>query len=581
MSVKPNVSNKHNLDAYNLMLDISEKPSRFRGLIVSMFWVEKLLIFLEGLQIYGLVYAANYEEWPNSWKNIVNKSCVSVLAGDFATLFREDFFDDHEKLSAYTGVYIFIVAVLLSAYFAATVLLYRSAGWKLSLQMISYRLGHILYLPVALGVLPNSWCAEEDCWSTLSTQVVIFITSVFVFAIYLLGLPIFSILHAGSHQVSNYSEDHEEWVRVKELEYVLQISPTWLVDRYYIFSSYRRTYFRVYHKGLYQIFVLALVLVHTFFGDQNDIKMLVFSLMLLCMALYCTVKPVYRCLSSSFLYMIIWWTLTANAFQGYMKAADYGGDELVDSNMTSILGAINLTSLVIFIFLMFVYVLFKLKWPVNMDSVKQLAMSYRYLLVDLRNAQKMILKLRVMPSFQFVHEDALKEMMRLLREHYMLLYSENHPLQYTVLEQLDSLEFLRKQVAYQTLLPNKKLEANFETFVKVIQRRWREQILMTPLKRRILLKLLTLGMFLGNRKARPFNVGSTFNFINAGDYKKEISLTDFDSSFLKGKHSYNMTMGRDKDFNLEGNSDNILLSPVNHDYGTDRSEDSSEDSDFE
>lgn len=545
--------------------------------------MEKLLILLEGFQIFGLVYSANYDLWPNEWKNIVNKSCVSILAGDFATRFREDFFNNHTSMSGYTGVYLSIVAMLISGFFLSRILFYRSVVWKVTLEKITYLVAHILYLPVALGILPTSLCVDVECWETLSSQVVIFLFTLAVLAIYLVSLPIYSLLHTSSHLVSNYSEDHEEWVRVKELEYILQISPTWLVDRYYIFSSYRRTYFRVYHDSIYQLFVLALVLVHTFLGEQYEYKMLVISLMLLIMAIYCTVYPVYRCMSSSFQYMIIWWTLTANSFEGYLKAGNFEGDELVDSNMTSILSAINLTAMVIFVFLMFVYVLFKLKWPINLDSVKQLAMSYRYLLVDLRNAQKMILQLRVLPSFQFVHEDCIKEMMRLLREHYILLYSENHSLQYTVLEQLDSLEFLRKQVGYQTLLPNKKLEANFETFVQVIQRRWREQILMTPLKRRILLKLLTLSLFLGNRKARPFNVGTTFNYISSGDYKKEISLADFDSSFHKGKHAYNLTLGMDKEIGIDDMNEKILLSPVNYDYGTERSDESSDESvsDFE
>lgn len=44
---------------------------------------------------------------------------------------------------------------------------------------------------------------------------------------------------------------HEKFIQLREIEFVLQISSTWLTEQHYIYSNYRRTYWRCYHKGIY------------------------------------------------------------------------------------------------------------------------------------------------------------------------------------------------------------------------------------------------------------------------------------------------------------------------------------------
>jgi hypothetical protein len=125
-------------------------------------------------------------------------------------------------------------------------------------------------------------------------------------------------------------------------------------------------------------------------------------------------------------------------------------------------------------------------------------------MVDLRNAQKMIMRLRTLQTHRFVHKEPIRDMILLLGRHYELLYNEKHFLQYTVLEQMEELGFLEKLVKTNTLLPCKKLEQDLDLVTYVIRRRWQEQCLMNHKKRRILLKLFFLRWFTRGLKTVPW-----------------------------------------------------------------------------
>jgi hypothetical protein len=103
-------------------------------------------------------------------------------------------------------------------------------------------------------------------------------------------------------------------------------------------------------------------------------------------AVVTTVLPVYRCLSSSFLYALIWCGITANAFMGWLKAIDYDSWSMADSNFSAIISMVNLLFLVMLFFVIFCCLVFCLRWPVNLETIKELAICYKMLLIDLRNA---------------------------------------------------------------------------------------------------------------------------------------------------------------------------------------------------
>jgi hypothetical protein len=173
------------------------------------------------------------------------------------------------------------------------------------------------------------------------------------------------------------------------MEFVLKISTTWLTQEHYIYANYRRTWLRVYHRGVYQLFVLMLLLFHAGLNSGTvsvQAKMGLFLLVTCLMALYTTVLPVYRCVSSSAIYMLCWWTLAANCFMGFLRSIDYDSQSMVDENFYQIIGLVNLTCAILIGFVVLVSIALCLQWPVNLRKIKDLNIAYRHLLIDLRNA---------------------------------------------------------------------------------------------------------------------------------------------------------------------------------------------------
>mmetsp|Transcript_8541 Transcript_8541/g.8479 ORF Transcript_8541/g.8479 Transcript_8541/m.8479 type:complete len:473 (+) Transcript_8541:121-1539(+) len=468
---------------------------------------------------------------------MINDSLISaIFAADFGTLFYSDIIEDSTTRVIYSYLWLIVSGSLIGLYFLFKFIIPFSVLWRIWSERYYFILAHVLYLPIALGLLPAALCQYDNCWDTSAvSQLIMSILSFCVTVLFLLGMPIYMVFYIQKHIITDDPEAHEDFVKQKEMEYVLQISHAWLTERQYLFSSYRRNYLRVYHRPIYELFVLSLVIFHGILNSYQGTKMLILTLICAIFALYTTIFPIYRCMSSSSLYFLGLWVISANMFLGYLKAANYDSEALVDSNMTSLMIVVNVTSAILLVFLMGIFILFRLQWPVHLKTVKNLALGYRFLLADLRNAQKMILILRAKSNYQFVKAEPINGMIKILREHYNLLYKENHPLQYTVLEQLDILDFLKQKVVNQTLLPCKRLEESYSLLVNVINRRWKEQILMSPVKRRILLKLYILRWFLGRFNTTPFNSGASVNYVGKGYGKRQIGIDDLEMEKLYNK----------------------------------------------
>ncbi|OMJ82282.1 hypothetical protein SteCoe_17063 [Stentor coeruleus] len=504
---------KESLEVFKLLFDFSQKKSLFKRIRISHFWTEKLNIILQLIQLFSFVFAANYESWPVRWQGIYKSSYLSLVAGDLGTILYEDIIQDPSSRLVYSGGWIILTTIILVFYVLMRFVLHFSVLFRVEFQRIFFKFAHFMYLPTALGVIPAALCQYGDC-ETSGRQFVLSILTFFVLIIYLIGYPIYLLIHASKHVITTDPDSYDEFIRLKEMEFLLGVSSSWLTEKLYLFSSYRSSLLRVYHRPIYYVFVLSLVIIHGALNTDNATKLLVLVCVSGGFALYISIIPIYRCLSSSFLYALTLWLITANFFIGYLKAAGYKSQTMIDANLVNILVAINATGVVLIIIILIIVALFRMNWDVSIETVKQLAVGYRYLLADLRNAQTMILTLKSFNNSHFVKEKPIKQMEEILIKHYDLLSKENHPLQYTVIEQLDVLTFLRGQVHKETFLPNKNLERDYGLFAKVVNRRWREQILITPVKRRILLKLGVLKMFLGKRETQPFNSGDNQSYMD-------------------------------------------------------------------
>ena len=496
---------KDSLEFYADLFRLKSNRFSLKSLEISQFWTEKLLILFSAIQLFALCYAAGYNIWPNYWISIVDRAGLSMFAGDLATLLYEDISQSETGRLIYMGAWLGIIGGLILLYMLSKLVLLRSVVLRVQVERYLFYLLVILYLPIALALLPQAICRFDNCWDVINPgQVILLVLSICACVLVLGGFPVYIALRTYANLVTSDSEDHENYLQLKEIEYILQVSVTWIIEKYYLFSSFRRSWLRVYYHAIYQCTVAALVLVHTLLNTEMTSKLLIMGLICLGMAIYVSVFPTYRCFSSYFLHITVWWIITFDFFLACGKSYSYESEVLVDANMTTILATINLSGLLLLFFVMALSLLFCLKWPSSQRTVKQLMVRYRFLLIDLRNAQRMIMRLRILQNHYFVHSEPIAGMIELLGRHYQLLYNEKHFLQYTVLEQMEELGFLMGLVKAQSLLPCKRLESDLELVTMVIKRRWGEQCLMSRKKRQILLKLFFLRWFTKGVKTGPW-----------------------------------------------------------------------------
>ena len=513
---------KESLEIYKLLFDFGQKKRYFQNIEISHFWTEKINVAIQTVQLFSFVYASNYESWPLVWQGMYRSSCLGLVSLiDIGTFLFDDIMKDSVARLIYSGAWIFWAFMIGAIYLFVRFVLVLSVLARVRFQKYYFKFVHLFYLPVALGTIPAALCQYGDC-DVNGSQLVVSILTLIVIAGYLIAYPLYLVVHISRKVVSTDPEAYDEFVRLKEMEFLLGVSSSWLTEKLYLFSSYRSTCLRVYHRVVYYAFLLGLVCVHGALNNDNGTKTLVLVIMSAVFSLYITVLPVYRCLSTSFFYAFCMWLITANFFMGYLKASGYNSQTMVDGNLVNILIAVNVVGLIMGLLIIFMIFFFRLNWDVGVESIKQLALAYRYLLDDLRNAQKMILTLKSMTSFHFIRKEPIIEMEKILVDHYKLLSKDKHSLQFTVMEQLDILSFLREQVEEETFLPSSKLERDYGLLVRVVNRRWKEQILFNPIKRRILLKLGVLKMFLGERQTNPFNSGET------GDLYKDKKNSEYD-----------------------------------------------------
>ena len=66
--------------------------------------------------------------------------------------------------------------------------------------------------------------------------------------------------HLYREKISNML--NEEYIRKKEIEFVVDVSEMWLTRHFFMFSSFKSDFFKMYHRVLYNCFQLLLVIFH-------------------------------------------------------------------------------------------------------------------------------------------------------------------------------------------------------------------------------------------------------------------------------------------------------------------------------
>lgn len=169
------------------------------SLSVSLFWTEKIMIIVQALQLFMLVFAANFDNWPKLWVGIVDKNFPGLLVTlDFATFFYEDIVDEDDDGNFARHLYAYgwlgACAILAAVFGIVWGCLAKYPIGRVIFTRAALTIGHIMMIPIGLGLMPMALCTYDGCWSGVDVnQMIILILSMAVFVIYLVFLPYYNL----------------------------------------------------------------------------------------------------------------------------------------------------------------------------------------------------------------------------------------------------------------------------------------------------------------------------------------------------------------------------------------------------
>eukprot|EP01028_Stygiella_incarcerata_P014285 TRINITY_DN931_c0_g1_i1.p1 TRINITY_DN931_c0_g1~~TRINITY_DN931_c0_g1_i1.p1 ORF type:complete len:632 (+),score=203.35 TRINITY_DN931_c0_g1_i1:1382-3277(+) len=209
--------------------------------------------------------------------------------------------------------------------------------------------------------------------------------------------------------------------------------------------------------------------------------------------------PPYRCTSSNACLHALGWCLFADSVLGYLVLRDVKSPFLVASILRVFLAFFTLIGPGCVVLIIIASLIFRVSWPVNKRSVRQIVTGYEHFVHAIQEANEIMEKIsRTKPVFQRCDEIAL--MIQTLNTYYTQAKGEEHPLTTTLQVRMEQLIVEYNRYKNLTILPNPGLEQNLDKLKEKADERERLLILMRPEKRSLLLRLFALRLFLGTRK---------------------------------------------------------------------------------
>ena len=316
---------------------------------IGLFWLEKIWLLIDWLQIYGLLWnAANSFPWPylwiqwtswTVWANLdyfsttpdgaLNGGSGNVAVSQWGQMPYYIYYSVGFALPLFSALLYYLY---LKQYY------YHSYGFYREVERHTYlkyflTISHLLYLPVGLAVFRLYYCDDADnaadginklacdpsldCMST-PHLIALSLGTLFVFPL-IVGLPLVSYQYITKSVIYTEPEDHEKKLQVQEIMYTLGVNETWAEGQMWLMSSFRRdcVYYRV------EMLVMKLVLLLIFIYCRSD-KVIQATLLWIVYSQYCIryifFKWPYRLNSSNLLLKILLAVLMTDVTFGLFNA---------------------------------------------------------------------------------------------------------------------------------------------------------------------------------------------------------------------------------------------------------------------
>ena len=184
-----------------------------------------------------------------------------------------------------------------------------------------------------------------------------------------IGLIYNSILgiHLYREKISNML--NEEYIRKKEIEFVVDVSEMWVTRHFFMFSSFKSDFFKMYHRVLYNCFQLLLVVFHAVLPlGTAKIGLIMGSFAVFTGYLLATMP--YRCKYTNLLVFLLSTTQLVNTFVLLLKISGLKSALFVDRYYYYLLILINGFGWFLSLASLLLAFMLKGRWPVDREIAK-------------------------------------------------------------------------------------------------------------------------------------------------------------------------------------------------------------------
>jgi hypothetical protein len=301
------------LDALNMRAENIE-VSCMGNLKVSLYWEEKFLSLIKSLQLMGFYYVIFYEQIPQSSYSIFNAFPGFIMKFDYIYFYQN-------SLSNYNFLFIYVIAwagacggiFLLILYFVSTGKfqkysissphwIFKSIYYSLEILAFPFLMNTV---PYAFGQLHSSIVGLTviDPWASNFQFVLAICAAIVVVVILVIAIVVWSITN--SNYVYDTNDHHEAYIKMKELEYVFDLSFVWKSNWFFLFSSFKREGFALFHRSIFFVYIIFLTVGYSLCQQNVDTLFYVVVLIAVVFNLFITMKPPFRSGSSNITYIVL------------------------------------------------------------------------------------------------------------------------------------------------------------------------------------------------------------------------------------------------------------------------------------
>ncbi|XP_063686817.1 uncharacterized protein LOC134820379 [Bolinopsis microptera] len=369
----------------------------------------------------------------------------------------------------------------------------------------------------ATDVKPSETCLiwNRDMWTLVHALYPVLILLAWC------AVPVYIFVKNKKHVFTDITIEHEGYILLKETEYVYGINEEWLLSGYYLLSSFRRKF--VYMRCYVFVVKLMLIIVYGAVFDYEKLQAFLFTGIFFVLSGLVMVGRPYRIMSFNVMLFLSLFVHFCNAFVGVCIEMDtrnaFIQEDFLYAEMIMLNGGFYVLCAVWFTFLFMRWNKIVLRtqrplWPnlTKTNAVKRdIDETTRKYLVSIIRANLTLQETyNTIPLLAPAHE--LSRRIKILNAYCREAMLIDHVFQHTMWDITDSLIQAHTAVFKKSIFSDCSLHGSRESarqlyamlpcLAKRLKQRDEDLILMSRKRRRILLKMYTLSVFLSKHADR-------------------------------------------------------------------------------